>query len=130
MHAVRIGLYWRSVVFEMPKLAYDSRYGTIFVNPFYFSWLSLLTLPLLALTRSEKTLKKINKLTCSIAYLPISLCLLAIFMAVNAALIPFSYLKTIAHKFILLYRSRFRSLSKTKNLVFFILLGVPILVIS
>ena len=60
MHAVRIGLYWRSVVFEMPKLAYDGRYGTIFVNPFYFSWLSLLTLPLLALTRSEKALKKIN----------------------------------------------------------------------
>ena len=60
MGAVRIGLYWGSVVFEMPKLAYDNRYGTIFVNPFYFSWLSLLTLPLLAMTRSEKTQEKIN----------------------------------------------------------------------
>ena len=106
MSEVRIGLYWKNVIQEIPVLAYDNHYGNLFVTPFFFSWLSLILLPFMAFTSSDKTRMRINYWACSFAYLPLSLCLLAIFMIVNAALIPFAYLKTLSHKFILLTRAR------------------------
>ena len=130
MSEMRIGLYWKNVIVEIPVLAYDNEYGNLFVTPFYFSWLSLILLPFMAFTSSDKTKRRINFWACSIAYLPLALCLLVVFMVVNAVLIPFAYLKTVSHKFVLVTRARCHSQGSTKNLLFFIFLGIPILVLS
>ena len=63
-----------------------------------------------------------------IVYFPISLMLLAIFMAVNLILLPFAYIKTIIHKSLLF--KRYKSKSFSQGLIIYILLGVPFLLCS
>ena len=72
--------------------------------PYPFSWLGLLALPFLLFIEDRETLKTINSVCQNIVFLPISLCLLAIFMVVNLVLLPLAYLKTTVHKFLLLMR--------------------------
>ena len=49
-------------------------------------------------------------------------------MVVNLILLPLAYFKTIAHKIILLYR--FRTMNQIKNLLVFIAIGIPLLVLA
>ena len=58
-------------------------------------------------------------------YGPFSLLFLAVFMAVNLILLPFAYLKTALHKFLLAIR--FNSSSYLKNLGIYIVMGIPFL---
>ena len=106
---VRTGLFWGQVIQEMPKLQYDNVCGALSIFPFFFGWLSFLLLPFFALIKNRATVKTINEVACHVVYFPFSVFLLALFMLVNAALIPFAYLKTVLHKILLL--SRYRSAS-------------------
>ena len=128
MSEVRTGLFWGSVINEMPKLQYSSAYGALNIFPFFFAWLSFLAMPFLVCIKNRDTLKTINNALCYIVYFPLSVLVLAVFMAVNALLIPFAYLKTVYHKMLLL--KRYRSQSHCKNLLTFTLLGVPFLIIA
>ena len=101
---VKTGLYWASVILEMPKFTYDKHYGTLTMFPFLASWLSLLTIPFLVCVKHRKVLVHINRICFVIVYFPISAVVLVLFMAVNLALLPFAYLKTLAHKMSLLRR--------------------------
>lgn len=125
MSEVRTGLYWSQVIREMPKLQYDNHYGVLNILPFFFYWISLLVLPLLLCIKDRSKLKTINQVCFHIVYFPLSIIVLAIFMTVNAALIPAAYFKTILHKILLL--KKFKSASHSKNLVIFIVLGLPFL---
>ena len=102
MSEVRTGLFWGSVIQEMPKLQYDKHYGIYNIFPFFFSWLSLLMAPCIVFIKDKSYLEKINSVCFHIVYFPLSLVLLALFMAVNAVLLPIAYFKTIIHKIILL----------------------------
>ena len=104
LSTVRNGLYLKMVIWEMPKLAYDSQYGVLSMVPYPLSWLGLLALPFLFFIKDRETVKTINSVCQNIVFLPISLCLLAIFMIVNLVLIPLAYVKTAVHKFLLLIR--------------------------
>ena len=53
---VRTGLFWGSVIAEMPKIEYDDHYGVLSIFPFIFSWLSLLVMPFLVLIKDRKSL--------------------------------------------------------------------------
>ena len=53
---------------------------------------------------------------------------MAIFMAVNMILLPFAYIKTVAHKIVLL--KRFKSSKTCESLFIYILLGIPFLIAS
>lgn len=102
MQEVRTGLFWGQVINEMPKLQYDSYYGMLNIFPFFFYWLSFLLLPCLLCIKDRRKLLKINQVSYHIVYFPLSLILLAVFVAVNLALLPLAYVKTVAHKAILL----------------------------
>lgn len=122
---LRAGLFWSSVIQEMPKYMDDERYGALQIFPFVFSWLGLLAMPFLVLVKDEDLLKKINSICCYIVYATLSICFLTVFCAVNLALIPVAYLKTVIHKVFLFMR--FRSTRYGKNLGIYIVLGIPFL---
>jgi hypothetical protein len=82
-------------------------------------------MPFLVLVKDEDLLKKINSICCYIVYATLSICFLTVFCAVNLALIPVAYLKTVIHKVFLFMR--FRSTRYGKNLGIYIVLGIPFL---
>ena len=47
MAEVRTGLFWSSVINEMPKLKYSKLYSSLNIFPFFFGWLSMLAMPFL-----------------------------------------------------------------------------------
>ena len=112
----------------MPKLQYDCHYGALIIFPFFFSWLSLLVSPFLILIKDHTILKTINQFCFYFVYFPLSLCVLVIFMTVNAVLIPFAYVKTVIHKALLL--GRYRSKSHYQNLAIFICFGILFLTLA
>lgn len=128
MQEVRVGLFWGSVINEIPKLKFDSQYGVLNIFPFFFYWISFLVLPFLLCIKTPRTLKLINQICFHIVYFPLSLVLLAVFMAVNVALLPFAYVKTIVHKALLL--KRYKSQRHSRNLLVFVALGIPFLVLA
>lgn len=128
LSAQRIGLYQSSLIREMPKFSYDSRYGVLSMTWYPFSWLALLVMPFLLIAKDKKTLKAINTVYINVIYLPVSLLALSIFMVVNLVLIPFAYLKTALHKLLLLVR--LKSTVYCQELVVWVLAGVPILLVA
>ena len=125
---MRQGLFWRSIINEMPKYEYHEHYGVLSMLPFAFSWLSLLFLPLLLWVKNKRVLAKINQVCFVIAYVPVFLVCLAFFMISNLLLLPFAYLKTIVHKATLM--RRYKSVNYCGSLLFFIVFGVPLLLVS
>ena len=125
---VRVGLYWGSVINEMPKYVYNKKYGSLTMFPFIYSWLSLIVMPFLICISDSSTLQKINHVAYIIVYAPISLVILLVFMCVNLILLPFAYLMTVVHKVILL--RRYRSKYQFQALLSFLTLGIPLLIAS
>jgi hypothetical protein len=125
---VRVGLYWSSVIKEMPKYAYDKHYGVLVMFPFVFSFIGFLLLPCFVMVKNMKKIAAVNEVAFNIFYTPIALILLAIFMTVNLALLPIAYAKTVLHKVILFKRQR--GGEQWKNLLIFLFLGIPFLLLS
>ena len=122
-------MYWAMVIREIPRYEYHPRYGVLSMMPFFFGWLSFILIPVLNLFQDKyDTLEKINHVCFLIVYFPISLILLAIFIAVNLLLTPFAYIKTVTHK-VLLFK-RYKSKSFGQSLLTFFLLGIPFLLCS
>ena len=122
---VRIGLYWSSVIKEMPRYEYDKHYGVLVMFPFVFSFVGFLILPCFSIIRNKKKLEFINEWAFKIYYFPITLIVMSVFMAVNLALMPIAFLKTAVHKLVLL--KKYRSKDHLKSAVLFIVLGAPML---
>ena len=101
---VRTGLYWGTIIREMPKYKYNKHYGTLTMVPFITSWLNLFTMPAFLCVKERGTLASLNNVVFCINYLPVSIVVLAVFMAVNLILLPFAYFKTVAHKIALVNR--------------------------
>ena len=125
---VRIGLYWSSVIDEMPKYVYNKKYGSLTMFPFVYSWLSLFVMPFLLCIGDKDTLENVNRTAYFIVYAPISLVILIVFMCVNLMLLPFAYIMTVVHKVILL--RRYRSKYQWQALISFVTLGIPLLLAS
>ena len=86
----------------MPKLKYNKLYGSLQMIPFIYSFLGLFTMPFLLTMHDHETLVSINNFCFHVAYsTTVAMVALPIFLAVNLALIPFAYLKTLGHKFAL-----------------------------
>lgn len=125
---VKSGLYWGSVIEQMPKYRYDKHYGVLSMFPFPFAFLGLFSMPFLLLIASRDTLVKINKVSFHILYLMVILVILPIFIVFNLALAPFAYLKTVAHKF-RLWR-HYKASTTLAAFLFYIIAGMPMLVCS
>ena len=99
---VRTGLYWGSVIDQMPKLKYNKYYGGLQMLPNVYSFLGFFSLPLLLTVSNRDTLVSINNFLFHVAYSTnVILVALPVFLVVNFALIPFAYVKTVVHKFLL-----------------------------
>ena len=122
---LRTGLFWGSVILEMPKHAYNEHFGALSILPFIYSWVSLLVMPLLICIKNETKLKYINEICCLLVYGPLSLFLFAVFIAVNMALLPFAYLKAVIYKSLLVIR--YKTCSYFGQLCMYIVMGVPFL---
>jgi len=109
----------------MPKHEYSKHYGVLSIFPFIYSWISLLIMPLLLCVKNKTTLKYINEVCYLLVYGPLSLCLLAVFIAVNMVLLPFAYLKAVIYKALLVIRHK--SCSNFGQLCIYIVMGVPFL---
>ena len=96
--------------------------------PFVFSFLGLFSMPFLLTVHNEDTLASINNFVFHIAYSVVAMITLPIFLAVNLALLPFAYLKTVAHKFTL-WR-HYKGDSSCLNFFSYILFGLPLLACS
>jgi len=106
LNEVKTGLYWSAIIEEMPKYAYDKRYGTLSMLPFVFSWISLCTIPFMKMVKDRKKLEMVTFYVWVVVYLPIALIVLSLFITVNLVLLPFAYLKTLVHKAALMKRYR------------------------
>ena len=122
LKGLRTGLFWGSVILEIPKHAYNDYYGALSIFPFIYSWISLLVLPLLLCVKNKTTLKYINEVCYLLVYGPFFLCLLAVFITVNMALLPFAYLKTVIYKALIV--TRYKSCSHLGHLCVYIVMGV------
>lgn len=99
---VRTGLYWGSVIDQMPKYRYNKYYGGLQMVPFIYSFLGFFAIPCYVSVHNHKTLESISNMMFHIAYsTTVAMIALPIFMAVNLALLPFAYLKTVVHKYAL-----------------------------
>jgi len=124
----RIGLYWSTVIKEMPKFRYHSTYGVLVMLPFVLSWIGFLCIPFFCCLKSQSRLRQINDFSIKYVFSIYAVILLAIFMSVNLVLMPFAYLKSLAHKVVLF--KHYHGADQLKNVLFFAILGVPLLLFS
>ena len=124
----RLGLYWATVIKEMPKYRYHDKYGVLVMLPFLLSWIGFLCVPLMYFVKSQRRIKQINDGANKFVYGIYSVFLTAVFMAVNLALVPFAYVKTLYHKLILY--QHYRGSDQLRNCLVFALIGLPLLLAS
>jgi len=96
--------------------------------PFIFSWLSFLFMPFLYCISKKNVLRRLNEVAFKIVFSSIGIIILAVFMAVNFAMFPIAYIKTVIHKGVIFHK--YRGSEFGKNLLFFMLLGIPFLLCS
>ena len=128
MSDLNVGLYWAQVIKEMPKYHYHREYGALVMLPFIFSWIGFFLMPFLYCVKNKKVLANVNEAAFKFVFGAQAILIICLFILVNLSLVPFAYLKTIAHKTALLYKYR-RSL-QWKNLGIFFLFGIPSLICS
>ena len=128
MADLKVGLYWSTVIKEMPKYKYHDFYGALVMFPFIFSWMGFLFLPLLVFIKKRRVLRKVNNTCFMIVFSFQAAVVLVVFMGVNLLLLPVAFLKTTVHKFII-YKN-YRGRDQLANLFFYVLLGVPLLLAS
>ena len=128
LNEVKTGLYWSAIIREMPKYAYDKHYGTLSMFPFILSWISFLTIPFYIFVKDRESLESCNRFLWVIVYFPLSLMVLALFIAVNLVLLPLAYLKTVVHKAALF--KRYKATTQCQSLFGFLIFGVFLLLIA
>ena len=57
LQEVRTGLYWGTVIREMPKYKYNKHYGSLTMVPFVLSWLNIFTIPAFFCVKDRQTLE-------------------------------------------------------------------------
>jgi len=109
----------------MPKYRYHDTYGVLVMLPFLLSWIGFLCIPVFYFVKNQRRLKQINDAANKFVFAIYSALLLAVFMTVNLALVPFAYVKTLIHK-VTLYR-HYRGADQLQRVLVFAFFGVPML---
>jgi len=124
----KLGVYFTGVIELISTYENDNQYGVLVCPQAPFNMVTLPFLPFFAFSKNSKLLTKLNSFLCRLVYLPLILLLAIVFAVCNLLLIPFAYCKTVAHKVVLSFRNR--SVSAIKDFIFYLLAGVPLLLIS
>ena len=117
---------------RLPKERYDEKSGWIACTPLLVAPLSLLFVyPFhLLVKKISKGSKKFNFVNCAALYFPVFMLQILLFIALNLALIPFAYFAGI-YQLITQNPYQDRKIKRNKYLqvLLFILLGLPFLVL-
>ena len=126
MTTQRKGLYNYNIVKSQSVLKLDKYYGGLILLPYPFCVITFLLLPIYLLVSDKETLLAFNKGVYRVFYTFFSLLIGAVFLALNLAMMPFAYLKTVLMKLILVKNGGI----SICDAVFYIIIGLPVLLIS
>ena len=144
----KLGLYYDGIIARIPVYEDDSRYGGLIIGTPPFNIFAIFLVPLFCCFRkNEKRAQLVNERFTKVAYAPIALLILLIFASLTLVMIPFGYIIAIYHKLrilCLIWRKGREKNDKAgaskskrrtpemvvKDLVIFLLFGVPMLIIS
>ena len=138
----KLGLYYDGLISKINVYEDDKFYGGLIVGIPPFNVLAILMAPFYLYIKDQKLLKKVNDAFTKVIFGPAALAITALFVALNLVLLPFAYLAAIYKKAKLVNmrlpkrhergdRVRdMRSDSPSVELITFVLLGLPILLID
>ena len=127
------GLYYDSVVRSIPRYKYDKYYTGLVMGFGPLSVISIVLFMPFYLILSGEALIAFNRAVQYFYYLPWATVMTLAFVAINIVLVPFAYVAAIFTKVkILVHKIRLRMpiASSQHDLLTFIVLGVPILLIQ
>ena len=147
---MRKGLYYDGVIARTPLYEDDSRYGGLIIGAPPFNILAILLVPFFCLIKDERKIRAINEAFTKVIYVPIAALMTVLFAVLSLLMVPVAYLVALYGKIIILvsqkpkiYKKKKKSdassdkktkkragLSMGQDLIIFILLGLPMLVIS
>ena len=126
MTSVRRGIFNFNIVKSVSAYKPDKYYGGLILLNTPFNVLSTILLPFYVLIQDKKRLEILNLSVYRIVYAVIAVILVAIFMSINLAMMPFAFLKTFLHKINLV---RMNIIPWYQCLAYF-MIGVPLLLMS
>ena len=138
------GLYYDTLISQLPAYEYDSRWGVLILAP---PPLNLLILPLVllfwCLESSSERLLKINEIFVKILYFPMAIIFTIVFVLGNFFLTPVSFFKLLVYKIWHVccccyhqknlrgrYSKQLHTSTSACDLTLFAVLGMPMLMIS
>lgn len=123
------GLYLSKILSSRDELQYDECYGAFLTA---LPPLNLITLPLLPIAIFRESDVKFNKFVQVIQYWSFSMILFSGFSLISGLLIPFAFLKSLVLKIQLIFAARnsMEVFSKTVNLITFLFLGLPLMLLT
>ena len=152
---MRLGIYYDGVIARIPIYEDDPRYGGLIVVTPPFNVFAVLMIPFYVYIKDKKKLIRMNDLFTKAMFMPIAIMITAMFMVINLILLPFAYFAAIFKKLSLLtdkskHQSKMiPSTSEALNqmaqmqqfevsqidtswidLIFFIILGIPVLLLA
>jgi hypothetical protein len=95
----RRGLYYDGLIASMPAMKYEKRWGILILIPAPFNIFGLVCLfTFLCIEKKSPRLKSINEWFVKVAYSPLALLFLIIFMSCNFVISPLAYFKVLFFK--------------------------------
>ena len=125
---VKLGLFAQGIIEAIPSYKNNKYYGALISATPPFNMLTMLCLPVMLLIKDKKKLESFNMAVCRIIYFPVCVFSAVYFTICNIILVPFAFFKALWHKMLLWRRSDDEIYRR--NFFFFLLLGIPILLIS
>ena len=126
MTSVRKGLYNGNIIRAVPAYKTNKYYGGLLVLIPPFSILSFLLLPFYMCIKDKGKLQFLTNSIFMALYSFVALFLSIYYIIANLVMMPFAYLKTIAHKINLLRMKKIKGV----ECLSYVLLGLPLLFVS
>lgn len=129
----KLGLYYDGVIEVIPSYKYKNFFGALIAACPPFNLLVAPFTPIFAITRKKRKLRRLNNVLVKLIFMPFALIYASGFAIANLLMMPLAYLKTVYLKAALITSKNRELLQKRHlvgNLVFFIFLGLPMLLLS
>lgn len=126
MSSQRKGLFNYGVIRAVPAYKTNKIYGGLLFNVFPCSVITFFLLPFYIVIKNTDTLTAITRISTTGHYTFVMLFIGFAYIVGNLILLPFAYLKTVAHKVSLLARRRVSLIGCLLYVVF----GLPLLIVS
>ena len=123
MTATTKGIYNHSILSTLPQFRMSKTYGGLISSIPGLNIINFLISPAYLLIRDRETLRSLTSALAIMNYMFVLIPLTAVFIALNALLIPFAYLRTLKNKFNRCRKRRNSTLEPLK----WILFGLPLI---